>query len=404
MMGADHVEHAITYFVMWELFESPLLAGFAVISHWLPPLLFAIPAGALADRFDCRRLVQIGAACFMVASIGWAVLIATGTLEEWHCVVLLLLHGLAGTFWAPADQLMLYDIVGPRDLPSAVRLLATGLNLGMLIGPAIGAALLFTIGPAWAMAVNVLLYIPFVVYLQYIPFDGHTREGSRRTPLRFREVMGVLRQVPSHPPILVVILLQAFVGLFIGSALLPLLPEFGDLLGLQESGLAYGLLLVAMATGAVLGGIGLEAIGRVKVSARLAITATVVFAAAVLVFAGSRDFALSLAVLLIAGMANLISSSTSQAVVQLEAPVSRRGSFIGAYGMASGGSRVGAGILIGVLGSWLGIPWAVGIDAALLLITTVALLVVVLVARRRRMDTAGVVAVTPGTTEVIRET
>ena len=36
MMGADHVEHAITYFVMWQLFESPVLAGFAVISHWVP--------------------------------------------------------------------------------------------------------------------------------------------------------------------------------------------------------------------------------------------------------------------------------------------------------------------------------------------------------------------------------
>src|SRR5690606_405288 len=138
---------------------------------------------------------------------------------------------------------------------------------------------------------------------------------------------------------------QAFVGLFIGSALLPLFPEFGALLGLDESGFAYGMLLVAMAVGAVTGGIGLEAIGRVKVSVRLAISATIVFSAAVLVFSLSRSFVLSLAVLVIAGMANLISSSTSQAVVQLEAPVDRRGRFLGAYAMASGGSRVGAGVL-----------------------------------------------------------
>ena len=66
----------------------------------------------------------------------------------------------------------------------------------------------------------------------------------------------MLREVPAHPPILVVMILQACVGLFIGSALLPLLPEFGELLGLDESGLAYGMLLVAMATGAVIGGLG----------------------------------------------------------------------------------------------------------------------------------------------------
>jgi MFS family permease len=383
MMGADHVEHAITYFVMWQLFESPVLAGFAVISHWLPQLLFAIPFGALADRFDCRRLIQIGAGLFMIASAGWAVLIATGTLQPWHCVVLLIIHGLAGTFWGPAEQLMLYDIVGPDDLPSAVRLQATGLNLGMLVGPALGAGLLFTVGPAWGMVVNVLLYLPFVIYLLVVPFDGHTRSGTRRPVLHLRDMLGVIRQVPRHPPILVVMLLQASVGIFIGSALLPLLPEFGALLGLDESGLGYGLLLVAMATGAVAGGLGLEAIGRVRVSARLAIVATLVFAAAVVVFAISRSFALSLVVLVIAGMANLISASTSQAVVQLEAPADQRGRFQGAYAVAGAGSRTGAGILIGGLGAWLGVTWAVVIDGTLLFAATAALLVLVLLARRR---------------------
>lgn len=403
MMGADHVEHAITYFVMWQLFESPLLAGFAVISHWLPQLLFAIPFGALADRFDCRRLIQLGAACFMLASAGWAVLIATDSLQPWHCVVLLILHGLAGTFWGPADQLMLYDIVGPKDLPSGVRLMATGLNLGMLVGPAIGAALLFTVGPAWGMAINVLLYLPFVVYLLFVPYNGHSRTGDRRPPLHFGDVLGVLREVPAHPPILVVMILQACVGLFIGSALLPLLPEFGDMLGLDESGLAYGMLLVAMATGAVIGGLGLEAIGRVKVSARLAITATIVFAASALVFAFSRSFALSIVVLVIAGMANLISASTSQAVVQLQAPADRRGRFLGAYAMAANGSRVGSGILIGVLGAWLGVTWAVGFDALLLLIAAVTLLLVVLTVRRRRMDAAEAAELAPSERDAISE-
>ncbi|MBN9140802.1 MAG: MFS transporter [Micrococcales bacterium] len=402
MMGADHVEHAITYFVMWQLFHSPVLAGFAVISHWLPQLLFAIPFGALADRFDCRRLIQLGAACFMLASAGWAVLIATGTLQPWHCVVLLILHGLAGTFWGPADQLMLYDIVGPKDLPSAVRLMATGLNLGMLVGPAIGAALLFTVGPAWGMAINVLLYLPFVVYLLLVPYDGHGRASDRPAAARLRDVLGVLREVPAHPPILAVMVLQACVGLFIGSAVVTLLPEFGELLELDQSGLAYGLLLVAMATGAVAAGVGLEAIGRIRVSVRLAITATIVFATALVAFAISRSFVLSLVVLVIAGMANLTSSSTSQAIVQLEAPADRRGRYLGAYAMAGNGSRVGSGILIGAIGAWLGVTWAVGIDAALLLAAAVALLLVV-TARRRRMETAARTAVEPSESDAVSE-
>ncbi|MFT4028730.1 MAG: MFS transporter [Protaetiibacter sp.] len=402
MMGADHFEHAVTYFVMWQLFHSPLLAGFAVISHWLPQLLFAIPFGALADRFDCRRLIQLGAACFMLASAGWAVLIATGTLQPWHCVVLLILHGLAGTFWGPADQLMLYDIVGPEHLPSAVRLMATGLNLGKLAGPAIGAALLFAVGPAWSMAINVLLYLPFVIYLLLVPYDGHSRASDRPPAARLREVLGVLHEVPRHPPILAVMTLQAFVGLLIGSAIVTLLPEFGELLELDTSGFAYGMLLVAMASGAVTAGIGLEAIGRIRVSVRLAITATIVFAAALLVFAISRSFALSLVMLVVAGMANLTSSSTSQAIVQLEAPPDRRGRYLGAAAMAANGSQVGSGILVGALGAWLGVTWAIGIDASLLLVAATTLLIVVLV-RRRRMEATVLGELAPNERDAISE-
>ena len=332
-MGADHIEHVLSYLVMWQLFHSPLLAGFAVISHWVPHLFFGVFFGGLAERYDCRRLIQIAQGMFMLASALWGVLILTGTLQAWMCVPLLLLHGFASALWHPADQLMLYDIAGPKDLPSAVRLMATGLNLGMLVGPAFAAVLISipAIGPGWGMFINMLLYVPFLIFLARVPVTGHVREARSTSRLRLREVPGVLREVAGYPSILVVTLLQAAVGLFIGVALLPLLPEFGEVLLGTTEGAGYGALLIAMALGAVTGGIVLEAFGRVKISVRLAIVSTMIFAAAVLVFAFSRSFALSLGVLVIAGFANIISSSTSQTIVQLDAPESRRGRFIGAY-------------------------------------------------------------------------
>jgi hypothetical protein len=61
-MMADNVEHVISYWVAFEKFQSPTLGGFAVISHWLPYLLFSVGVGALNDRYDSRRLIQIGGA------------------------------------------------------------------------------------------------------------------------------------------------------------------------------------------------------------------------------------------------------------------------------------------------------------------------------------------------------
>jgi MFS family permease len=373
-MAGDNAEHAITYLVMWQLFESPLLAGFAVVSHWLPHLLFSIPFGGLADRFDCRRIIQISCGLFVVASLTWGVLLLNEALQPWHCVVLLVVHGFASALWHPANQVMLYDMVGEQDLPSAVRLMATGLSLGMLVGPAMGAVLLFTIGPAWGMFVNALFYAPFLIHLTLSPFDGHQRRATGVIPrVRLRELLDTVRVLPRHPNILLVIALQGAVGLLIGVALMPLLPEFGELLGQVESGLGYGLLLVAMSFGAVTGGLLLESVGRLRATPLVSALSELVFAASVLGFALSRVFPLSLALLVVAGAASIISLSTSQTVVQLEAPSEQRGRFIGAFNTTNMGFRVGSGVLVALLGALVGIPAAVALAAGTLALICVAL-------------------------------
>ena len=221
MMGGDNLEHAITYWVMWQTFHSPLLAGLAVLTHWLPHLFFSIPLGGLADRFDCRRLVQLSGLLFLAASVGWGVLFATHSLQPWHCVVLLLVHGFASAIWKAPDQLMLYDMVGPEGIPSAVRLMSTGLTLGQLVGPAIGALLLSTIGPTAGIFLNVVMYLPFMTYLFITPMTGHVRDSGRRAAAHWSDIVSVLRDVPRFPSILVIMILQGAVGLFIGVALMP---------------------------------------------------------------------------------------------------------------------------------------------------------------------------------------
>ncbi|CAN5483862.1 MFS transporter [soil metagenome] len=383
-MAGDNSEHAITYFVMWQLYHSPLLAGFAVVSHWVPHLFFGVFFGSLADRFDCRRLIQISLALFATASLCWGVLFATNSVQPWHCVVLLLVHGFASALWHPADGVLIYDIAGAKDVPSAVRLMATGLSVGQLVGPAVGAVLLFTVGPAIGMFLNVLFYVPFAVYLLVMPIDGHRRRRELPPRIRFRDVVGVLRELPRYPSILVVVVLQGAVAFLIGTAIMPLFPEFAGLLGQDASGFGYGVLIISMSAGAVIGGIALETIGKVRASARLAIVSTLVFAITIGVFAFSRDYWLSIAALVIAGMSSIASASISQTVVQLNAPPERRGRFLGAYSMTSMGFRVGSGMLFGVLGAVVGPSLAVGIDAGVLVLVAVGLLAATSVAIRGR--------------------
>ena len=115
-MMADNIEHVISYWVIFKAFHSPTLAGFAVLTHWMPFLLFSVYFGALADRYDCRRIIQIAQILYMLVSLAWGLLFLAGAIQMWHAAALLVVHGLAGVLWNPASQLLIHDIVGSEHL------------------------------------------------------------------------------------------------------------------------------------------------------------------------------------------------------------------------------------------------------------------------------------------------
>src|SRR5687767_5180120 len=78
-MMADNIEHVISYWILYQKFQSPTLAGFAVLVHWTPFLLFSVYFGALADRYDCRKVIQLAHLMYMVVSAAWASLSCTDT-------------------------------------------------------------------------------------------------------------------------------------------------------------------------------------------------------------------------------------------------------------------------------------------------------------------------------------
>ena len=159
-MMADNIEHVISYWVMFQKFHSPALGAFAVVSHWVPFLLFGAYSGKLADRFDVRRLIQVGMLLFTGVSISWGIMFMTDSMAVWKVMVLLVVHGLAGVIWVPASQVLIHRIVSVDQLPSAVRITATGRYLGFLVGPLVGDGLLQIFGPAGGIFINAFIYFP----------------------------------------------------------------------------------------------------------------------------------------------------------------------------------------------------------------------------------------------------
>src|SRR3984885_14516359 len=217
-MMADNIEHVITYWVIWEKFHSPALTGFEVISHWLPFLLLSPYFGALADRYDFRKLIQGSQALFMVVSLSWGILFATGTLTVWDACILLVLHGMAGALWSPPEQLLLEDFVGTADLPSAIRLNSTARSLGILLGPVIGSVLLLGLGPVHGIWVNIAFYLPLTLLAARTKYTGHTRYGVvARQRVGALAAVKVFRDVSRDRVLAAMIILAGLGSFFIGS-------------------------------------------------------------------------------------------------------------------------------------------------------------------------------------------
>jgi MFS family permease len=371
-MMADNIEHVITYWVLWQKFHSPALTGFEVISHWVPFLLLSVTFGSLADRHDCRRIIQAAQALFMLVSALWGVLFLTNSLHIWEACLLLVLHGCAGAIWGPGEQLMLHDFVGRSELPSAVRLNATFRSLGILFGPVVGSVLLLGLGPVAGIFTNIAFYLPLTLFLFRTRFTGHTRDdGPARPRVGMRESIRVLRQVGANPTLISMIILAGLGSFFVGASLQSAMPIFAQDVGAGSAGTAYGVLLFANGAGGVIGGILLEATGRIKPSVRAALVSTVIYGVSSLFFAFTASYPLAVLLLVVGGVANLASMSIGQTVVQLEAPAADRGRVIGVYGMSANGLRAGSGFTVGLLGAAIGVHWSLGLSAAALTVGTV---------------------------------
>ncbi|WP_431203867.1 MFS transporter [Bradyrhizobium betae] len=371
-MMADNIEHVISYWVVFQKFHSPTLGGFAVLSHWLPFLLFSVAVGGLADRFDPRRIIQCGMLLFIVASAGWGFFFITDTIEMWHAMLLLVIHGCAGVLWQTPNQLLLYDLVGPADLPSAVRLNAMARYLGILVGPAVGGVIMLTLGTSHGIIFNTLFYLPMLLWLFWAPVRDNSIAIRRFAVRGFADIMLTIRAIGTQPVLTAMTWLAGLTSFMIGNAYHAQMPGFaGDLghgdLGHGDPGVSYSVLLAADAGGALLAGLALESWGRLKGTPRTAITLAMLWSVALLGFAAVRIYPVAIVLLFFAGFFELSFNTMAQALVQLNAPADIRGRVVGLYNMAGLGMRAFSGITVGVFGAAIGIHWSLGLSAAVLL-------------------------------------
>lgn len=338
---------------MTRLTSSASLVALVQTSLMLPLMLVAVPAGALADMFDRRRIAMSGlafaASCGAILTIlAWA-----GLTSPWMLLAFCSLIGAGVALYSPSWQASVSEQVPAEELPAAIALGSISYNFARSFGPAVGGLIVLAAGAKTAFAINALCYLPL---LGAFWLWSRRHVPSRLPPERIHRAILTGARYALHSGAVRTVLMRAFAFGLSGASAAALGPLIVKTLLGGNSGV-YGLLLGAGGVGAVVGALLVGWISQ-HLSNEAASRLMALIAGAALVLVGlSRSVALTSLALFIAGAANIITIAFYNISVQLAAPRWVTARALSLYSSAlTGGIAIGS-IVWGVVAS----RWAVDV-------------------------------------------
>ena len=310
--------------VGWQVYDisrNPLHLGLVGLAEFLPLLLFALPAGAIADRFS-RKLIYIVSLVVDAAITGLLLAVSvSGAGSLWPFLALSFASGCSAALGNPAIRSMWPSLVPLRLLTSALALRSTVFQATFVTGPAIGG-LLFALRPEAVYLTSIALMLAAVLLTLPISARSVEQAPAEIVGTRLGSLLAGLLFVRKTPVLLGAISLDLVAVLFGGAvALLPLFAR--DILEVGPVGL--GILRSAPAAGALLAGIMLTRRALKGTAGRKLLLVVGVFGASMVVFGLSHSFALSFAALAVGGFADMISMNIRSMIVALATPDALRG-------------------------------------------------------------------------------
>jgi len=301
---------------MTRLTPSPGMVALVQTALMLPLMLVAVPAGAIADMFDRRKVAMVGLAFAAFCAAALTVIAGLGLTTPWLLLGFCFLIGSGVALYGPAWQASVIEQVRSENLPAAVALASVSYNVARSFGPAIGGLLVVAAGAFATFAVNALLYLPLLLAF-YLWQRKHV--PPRLPPERLhRAIISGLRYAIHSPPVRNV-MIRGFATGFAGASLSALTPLVArDLLHGDAS--TYGVLLGAMGVGAIAGALAVSEV-RERFQAEMAVSLCAVMSGLMVILLGlSHSLLLSVLVMTIAGIFYLLQTTLLSVGVQLSAP------------------------------------------------------------------------------------
>ncbi len=352
-------------FQVFALTGRELDLGLLGLAEFLPALLLAVPAGALADRFDRRLMMGVGLAGELACALALAALTAGGVASFGPILAVVVAFGVFRALAAPAARALPATLVAPAALPRIVPLFAASWQVGRIVGPVLGGVL-YAVRPAWAYVGTAALIalglaaLPFVRLHPSVPTrtPPPAGRGGRAT---VREALDGLRVIRRTPVLFGAISLDLFAVLFGGAvALLPAIAQ--SRLGVGAAGLGW--LRAAEGIGAAVTTLVLATRPVTQRIGRVLLLAVAVFGVATIALGVTTSFVVAFGALVVLAGADAVSVYVRATLVPLVTADEYRGRVLAVENVFIGASNELGAFESGVTGQLLGAPGAIVLGGA----------------------------------------
>ena len=302
--------------LVWHVSQSPVAIGVVAFFDTLPRLLVGAVGGAIADRFDRRRVLMITQALAMIQAITYWLLVEFDVIQLWHIAALAFFLGVVNTINQTARQSLVNSLVPREELLNAIGLQSSVFNFSKILGPSVGGVIIAYIGIAGCFLVNAIsfIYLLFNLYqMDLPPWEKRSDEKSMWTDVKegFTFLTGNRR-------LLYIVGLSYVVATFVApyNRFVPIFAT--NVLHVGASG--FGLLMSAPGVGATVAALVLASVNKLRVGVRSICACQLGFALSIGLFAFSHQFLLSFLFLAMVGFCQIAGRALSNTAIQTSTP------------------------------------------------------------------------------------
>ncbi|MCX6136460.1 MAG: MFS transporter [Ignavibacteriales bacterium] len=347
--------------LVYDLTHSAIWLGIVGFLGSIPTLFFAMPGGAVADRFEKKKVLVVTQSVAAIQALGLAALIGMDLVTPLMVGLFALLLGIVNAFDAPSRLSFVGEMVGKEDLANGVALNSALFNSARMIGPAIGGVLIAAYGVGWCFFLNGISFLAVIAGLirMDIPEQMPKSASHHSMTAAIREALSYIRH---HATFAAIMVLVATVTVF-GWSYSVLLPIIADKI-LKSGAIGLGNLLTATGFGALCGALTVAAKGSQIHPRRVIYGGLSIFVVSVFAFTFTATPLMAMLCLVGVGFGLVSFFSTANATLQRNAPDHLRGRIMGLYTLVFTGFFPFGSLAIGFLADHIGAQQAIMLGAS----------------------------------------